>query len=212
MTFYLKSGGKMKERDYEKLLHINTEGHQHGFHKSLHYHRYEPTPYEYLEVFFSEYTLKSSDHVVDFGCGKGRLNFFIHYFFQATVTGIEFNELYYQDALKNRTNYSCKRTNSMEKIHFQLCKAEEYKIAPLDNRFYFFNPFSLQIFIKIINNILYSLEKNKRDVEIILYYPSDEYCLYLDNHPSFCMKQEILLHKTRQNNRDKFLIYQAVEY
>lgn len=178
----------MKEKDYEKLLHINTEGHQQGFHKSLHYHRYEPTPYAYLELLFSEYTLRSSDHVVDFGCGKGRLNFFIHHFFQAAVTGIEFNELYYQDALKNRTTYSCNRINSMEKIHFQLCKAEEYEIAPLDNRFYFFNPFSIQIFIKIINNILYSLEKNKRDAEIILYYPSDEYCLYLDNHPSFFYK------------------------
>ncbi|GKU84476.1 class I SAM-dependent methyltransferase [Niallia sp. NCCP-28] len=199
----------MKEKDYEKLLHINTEGYQQGFHKSLHYHRYEPTPYKYLEVLFSEYTLKSSDHVVDFGCGKGRLNFFIHYFFQATVTGVEFNELYYQDALKNRINYSYKGKNSMGEIRFELCKAEEYEIAPLDNRFYFFNPFSIQIFIKIINNILYSLERNKRDIEIILYYPSDEYCLYLNNHPYFSVKQEIQLSKTRQSDREKFLIYQG---
>lgn len=197
----------MKEKNYEKLLRINTEGYQQGFHKSLHYHRYEPTPYEDLVALFSSYSLKNSDHVVDFGCGKGRLNFFIHHLFQATVTGVEFNESYYEDALKNRINYSSKRPHSFEKIHFQLCKAEEYEIASLDNRFYFFNPFSIQIFIKIINNILHSLEKNKRHAEIILYYPSDEYCLYLDNHPSFSFKQETLLGKTKKQQRNRFLIY-----
>ncbi|MEM5594730.1 hypothetical protein AAHH67_28690 [Niallia circulans] len=71
--------------NYDKLLHIETEEIQVGFHKSYHYHRYEPTPYEHLEQLFREFPLRETDYVVDFGCGKGRLNFYIHYVFQSTV-------------------------------------------------------------------------------------------------------------------------------
>ena len=62
--------------------------------------------------------------------------------------------------LKIQTNYLKKHKNSEDQIHFQCCLAEEYQINPSDNRFYFFNPFSIQIFMKIINNILISVEKS----------------------------------------------------
>ena len=95
----------MKEYYYDKLLNISTTGYQEGFNKSFHYHRYEPTPYSALEILFNQYKCKSSDRVVDFGCGKGRLNFYIHYFFHATVVGIEMNEIFYQEAIENLNRY-----------------------------------------------------------------------------------------------------------
>ncbi|MCL6574477.1 MAG: class I SAM-dependent methyltransferase, partial [Bacillus sp. (in: Bacteria)] len=144
----------MKEYYYDKLFNIKTSGDQEGINKSLHYHRYEATPYSALEELFSNYRLHSSDHFVDFGCGKGRLNFYIHHLFNAMVVGVEMNEAYYQKAVKNRISYLKKTNSGKDKIHFCCCLAEEYQIDPLDNRFYFFNPFSLQIFRKIINNIL----------------------------------------------------------
>ena len=202
----------MDDKYYDALLHVKTSGGQKGFSPSVHYHRYEPTPYEGLDALFLHYQLKETDRVVDFGCGKGRLLFYIHHHFGASVVGIEIDKSLYHEAVENRVRYFKKSGYQKGEIEIHHCAAQDYKINSLDNRFYFFNPFSLQIFIKILNNILYSLEKNKRNVEIILYYPSDEYCLYLDNHPSFCMKQEIMLFKTRQSSRDKFLIYQAVEY
>jgi cyclopropane fatty-acyl-phospholipid synthase-like methyltransferase len=85
----------MEDPNYDELLNIETEGNQRGYNKSFHYHRYEPTPYSALEKLFEEYELTSSDHIVDFGCGKGRLNFFIHHLFQASVTGIEMSEKLY---------------------------------------------------------------------------------------------------------------------
>lgn len=198
----------MKEYYYDKLLGIKTRGDQKGFNKSTHYHRYEPTPYNALEELFNHYQLKSSDQIVDFGCGKGRLNFFIHHLFNATVIGIEMNEDFYQEAMINHSNYLKKTNKSKDKVHFLCCFAEEYQIAPLDNRFYFFNPFSIQIFMKVINNILLSLEKTEREIELILYYPSEDYIYFLENHTSFELKGEIILpHVYEQNPNERFLIY-----
>ena len=69
--------------------------------------------------------------------------------------------------------------------------AEEYQIDPLDNRFYFFNPFSIQIFMKVINHILFSKEEFERDIEVILYYASDDYIFFLENDTAFELKQEV---------------------
>src|SRR4051794_33023931 len=101
----LHRSATMTEKYYEALLNIKTVGEQKGFLKSIHYHRYEPTPYRALETLFTKYDLKSSDRVVDFGCGKGRLNFYIHHVSSAAVVGIEMNEDFYKEAMKNRSNY-----------------------------------------------------------------------------------------------------------
>lgn len=202
----------MKDNLYDKLLNIKTTKSQQGFHKSFHYHRYEATPYEALETLISQYTFHKHDKIVDFGCGKGRLNFFLHDHCQAAVTGIEMNEEYYQEALVNRDRYLKKHANQKDKIQFYCCLAEEYIMAPEDNRFYFFNPFSLQIFIKVIQNILKSVEMYKREVELILYYPSEEYVYYLENQTVFELKQEIRLKELYpQNENERFLIYQLVQ-
>lgn len=202
----------MKEYYYEKLLNIKTSGDQQGFHKSLHYHRYEPTPYSALEELFQHYELKGSDRVVDFGCGKGRLSFYIHYFFHATVVGIEMDDSLYQEALVNLRSYTKKTKNRLGKIHFHCCLAEEYEINPLDNRFYFFNPFSIQVFRSIINNILVSVEKSKRDIEVILYYPSEEYIYFLENDTAFELKLEVHVPFVYKNNSNERLLVYRLEY
>lgn len=198
----------MKEQQYDQLLNTKTVGNQKGFHKSLHYHRYEPTPYQALEQLFQMYELKSGDRVVDFGCGKGRLNFYLYHHFHVNVVGIEMDETFYQEALENRQNYLKKYKNGSRKIHFQRCMAQEYEIHPSDNRFYFFNPFSLQVFIQVVNRILISVEEMEREVDLILYYPSDEYIYFLDTQTAFEMIQEVQLKgKYEQNSDERFLIY-----
>ncbi|AGK52300.1 methyltransferase [Bacillus sp. 1NLA3E] len=198
----------MNEQYYDELLNIITGGDQEGFNKSFHYHRYEPTPYSALEELFKQYELKSSDRVVDFGCGKGRLNFYINYLFNATVVGVEMNETFYQEAVENKDYYLEKFSDCEDKIHFQCCLAQEYQINPKDNRFYFFNPFSIQIFMNIINNILFSVEKTNREIELILYYVSEDYFYYLENQTAFELKQEVILPDLYdQNPYEKFLIY-----
>ncbi|WP_045522405.1 methyltransferase [Neobacillus niacini] len=198
----------MKEQNYDELLNISTGGDQKGYTKSFHYHRYEPTPYSALEKLFAQYELTSNDHIVDFGCGKGRLNFFIHYLFHASVVGIEMNETLYQEAVENQTSYLKKFKNAKDKIQFHCCLAEKYEINPLDNRFYFFNPFTIPIFWKIINNILVSVEKFKREVDVILYYPSEDYIYFLENNTLFELRKEVQLPGLYEHNQnERFLIY-----
>ncbi|MCP1122131.1 SAM-dependent methyltransferase [Bacillus sp. 3103sda1] len=198
----------MNEQYYDTVLNIKTVGEQKGFYESLHYHRYEPTPYYGLEQLFSKYELKSSDQIVDFGCGKGRLNFYIHHFYHASVVGIEMNETFYQEAMDNRDSYLKKVKKSKDKIHFHCCLAQEYEIDPLDNKFYFFNPFSVQVFMNVINNILLSVEKVEREVELVLYYPSEDYIYFLDNQTSFELKEEVILPGLyERNSNERFLIY-----
>nr|WP_233711310.1 methyltransferase domain-containing protein [Lederbergia citrisecunda] len=188
-------------------MNIKTEGEQKGFNQSFHYHRYEPTPYSGLDILFNHYELKKDDHVVDFGCGKGRLLFYIHHLYKSFVTGIEMNKDLYHDALENKKRY-IKQRSGKDNIHFQCCLAEEYEIHPQDNRFYFFNPFTIQIFMKVVNHILQSVEQFQRDVELILYYSSDDYIFYLENQTSFELKNEIIIPDLYQNNpHEKFLIY-----
>jgi SAM-dependent methyltransferase len=198
----------MKEQYYDELLNIKTIEEQDGFNESFHYHRYEPTPYSALEKLFNQYKLNNIDNVVDFGCGKGRLNFYINYLFDANVLGIEMNEEFYQEAIENRESFLKKTGNSKDKIQFQCCLAEQYQISPQDNKFYFFNPFSIQIFMSIVNNILRSVEKYEREIELILYYGSEDYLYFLEDQTVFVLKEEIILEGLYEDNpRERFLIY-----
>ena len=188
----------MDDMHYERLLNIKTTGEQQGFYESHHYNRYEATSYLALESLFKQYTLNSSDYIVDFGCGKGRLAFYINYYYNSSVTGIEMNN----------TNSLVNNLILREKINFLNIFAEDYKVLPSDNKFYFFNPFSLQLFIKVLNNILISVEQFPREIDLIFYYPSEEYIDYLENYTALTLKQEIPVHNLYLiDKRQKFSIY-----
>ena len=188
------------EQSFEKLLNISTSGNQKNFNEFIHYNRYEPTSYYVLEAILHNYPLLESDNIVDFGSGKGRLNFFLNYFFKCKVTGVEMNKYYYEEALEK--GHDC------SKISFVNCIAEDYEINSKENKFYFFNPFSVQIFIKVVTNIIYSVVDEYRPVDLILYYPSDDYIYYLENYTIFQLIKEIKLNKHyEQDNREKILVY-----
>lgn len=198
----------MDEHYYEKLFDIKTSGEQKIFNESLHYNRYEPTSYSALKILSDHYEITADDSIVDFGCGKGRLNFYLNHFFNSTVTGIEMNTFFFNEAINNKKNYIKKYKKDDSKINFLNCYAQEYSITPVDNKFYFFNPFSVQIFMKVIKNIMISVEKYERTVDIILYYPSDDYVYFLENNTPFILLNEITLPYLYENDpRHCFLIY-----
>lgn len=197
----------MDERQYDHDLNIHTAGIQQGFHDSFHYNRYEPTPYGLLEALFNNHRLSETDQLVDFGSGKGRLNFLVHHLFGAATTGVEMDQGLHQLACENLESYVQKRPAAKGRIRFTCTLAEQYRIHPRDNKFYFFNPFSVQIFISVINNILKSTERSPRAVELILFFPSDDYIGYLEHSTAFEQFREIELPGVEGDLRERFLIY-----
>ena len=205
-------GVSVIEQAYDRLLHIKTIGMQEGLIQSVHYNRYEATPYSALEELFNEYELKKTDGLVDFGCGKGRLPFYVHHRFKVSVTGVEMSGPLYQDALKNQKEYM-QRVKQMDGfIRFQRGLAEDYKVEPEENRFYFFNPFSIQIFMKVVDNILKSVEQSNRPVDIILYYPTAEYVHFLETTNLFDLFKDIKIPGLYEHNEnERFLIFRYGE-
>lgn len=199
----------MTEQNYENLLNIRTTGEKLWDKSIAHYHPYQATDYYALDLFLKFYNLEKTDNVVDFGCGKGRLIFYINYYFKCRVTGVEMDESYYKDCLKNKETYLSTHNTKSGDINFACCYAQDYEIKPAENKFYFFNPFSIQIFRKIIKNILTSLENYPRKVQLILYYPSEDYIYYLDNNTSFSLVDEVFLNEMYlKDANERFLIYE----
>ena len=201
----------MDEVAYDRQLNITTIGNQQGFTGSLHHNRYEPTPYELLDKLFENYSLSPNDRLVDVGCGKGRLNFYVHHSFGAETAGIEMNPVFYAEALENKKRYVKKHKGAEQSVEFYNCLAQEYPIAARDTIFYFFNPFSVQVFIAFINGILHSVETNPRSVEVILFFASQDYSDFLETRTVFELAEEIQLPDFHKDPRERFLIYRLPE-
>ena len=161
------------ENNWDKLLQIKTVGRDELGADEYH-HPYEPTPYRVLERLAGSGLLGKGDVVLDYGCGKGRVGFFLSYRTRAKTIGIEYDERIYQGALENQ-----RTTVSRIKPDFIFARAEEYEVPWSVNRCYFFNPFSVEILHKVMARILESWYENPREVFLFFYYPAGEYISYL---------------------------------
>ncbi len=197
----------MKESRIEKILRIETAKSETRMDKIKHYNRYEPTPYQALETLFKHYKVDENDFFVDFGSGKGRFSFFVNYFFNSSCTSVEVVEEFHKNALKNYESYIKKYPKGIDKLFYINGYAEKYEISNFENKFYFFNPFSVNIFIGIVNKIIKSLDLDNRRVDIILYYPSAEYLAYLEERTAFQHVMDLPLKGSEKDPREKFSVY-----
>ena len=162
-----------KENTWDKLLQIKTTGRDDSNSDQYHY-PYEPTPYSVLERLANSGFISKKDVVLDYGCGKGRVDFFLSYQTKANTIGIEYDERIYQSALDNQ-----KTAVSGARTEFVLERAEAYEVPSKVNRYYFFNPFSVELLRKVMARIIESYYENPREVFLFFYYPSEEYISYL---------------------------------
>lgn len=201
----------MKESAIEKMLRIETSKSETRMDKVKQYNRYEPTPYVALEKLFNNYEIDYKDFFVDFGSGKGRFSFFVNYFFNSGCTSVEIVEEFHNKALKNYESYVKRNPKAVGKLFFVNSYAEKYEISKFENKFYFFDPFSVNIFMGIVNKIIKSVELNNREVDIILFYPSIDYITFLERKTAFEHIMDIYLDATTKNPREKFAIYRFGE-
>lgn len=161
------------ENTWDKLLQIKTTGRDDSNSDQYRY-PYEPTPYCVLERIANSGFIRKKDVVLDYGCGKGRVDFFLSYQTKANTIGIEYDERIYRNVLENQ-----KTVVSGAKTEFVLARAEEYEVPPEVNKCYFFNPFSVEILRKVMARIIESYYAQPREVFLFFYYPSEEYISYL---------------------------------
>ena len=162
-----------KELSWDKLLQIQTGGRD-DTNADQYHHPYEPTPYCVLERLAESGFFRETDTALDYGCGKGRVGFFLGYRTKTQTIGIEYDPRIHAGAEENR-----RTTISRVKPEFVLTRAEEYTVPPQVNRCYFFNPFSVEILHKVMARILESWYETPRDIFLFFYYPADEYMAYL---------------------------------
>ena len=164
---------KENEKTWDKLLQIKTTGRDDSNSDQYRY-PYEPTPYCVLERLANSGFIRKKDVILDYGCGKGRVDFFLSYQTKAKTIGIEYDERIYQGALNNQKN-----AVSGARTEFVLARAEEYEVSSEVNRYYFFNPFSVELLRKVMARIIESYYEKPREVFLFFYYPSEEYISYL---------------------------------
>ena len=161
------------ENTWDKLLQIKTSGRDDSNSDQYHY-PYEPTPYGVLERLANSGLIRKKDMLLDYGCGKGRVDFFLSYQTKAKSIGIEYDERIYRTALNNSST-----AVSRTRTEIVLARAESYKVPLEVNRCYFFNPFSVELLRKVMARILESYYEQPREILMFFYYPSEEYISYL---------------------------------
>lgn len=146
----------------DKLLRIKTTGRDDSKADQYRY-PYEPTPYSVLEQLANSGYIGKRNVLVDYGCGKGRVDFFLSYQTRCKSIGVEYDERIYASVIENQ-----KTAVSGNRTQFVLGKAEDYDIPKEADRFYFFNPFSVELLQKVMNKIQESYFKNPR--EMLLFF------------------------------------------
>lgn len=190
------------ENAWDLSLRINTIGRDEAGADQYH-HPYEPTPYCVLERLAESGFFSKDDVVLDYGCGKGRVGFFLSYRTKAKTIGIEYDDRIYAGAMENR-----KMANA--KAEFVLTRAEEYPVPPEVNRCYFFNPFSVEILHKVMARIMESYYEHPREIYLFFYYPSDNSLAYLMTVDELDFYDEIECDDlfAGQDSRERIMIFQ----
>lgn len=194
------------EQNWDRLLHVHTTGRDDSRSDQYRY-PYEPTPYSVLERLVNTGMIRKENTLLDYGCGKGRVDFFLTYQTRCHSIGVEYDDRIYEKAMENKQS-----AVSGERISFVLVNAEEYKVPEAVDRVYFFNPFSLEILRKTVARIIDSYYEHPREIQLFFYYPSDEYISYLMTVDEFLFLDEISCQDLFEENdpRERMVVFITV--
>ena len=192
------------ETRWDKLLHIQTMGRDDSNSDQYRY-PYEPTPYSVLERLSNTGYIRKNNTLLDYGCGKGRVDFFLSYQTRCRSIGIEYDERIYQKAVENKDKAVSGGRTSME-----LANAEIFAVPENADRMCFFNPFSVEILEKVMARILESYYQNPRAIQLFFYYLSDEYISYLMTIDELMFVDEISCNDLfpGQDPRERIVIFE----
>ena len=196
-----------QDNKWDKLLHIKTMGRDDSQSDQYRY-PYEPTPYSVLQRLANTGLIRKNNMLLDYGCGKGRVDFFLSYQTRCRCLGVEYDERIYEKVMENK-----KEAVSKERVSFSLANAEEFQLPEQIDRIYFFNPFSVEILRKVMARIMESYYEHPRQILCFFYYPSDEYISYLMTVDELEFLDEIDCQDLfdGKNPRERILVFQMGE-
>lgn len=201
-----KMNEEENENKWDKLLQIKTTGRDDTDSDTYRY-PYEPTPYCVLERLANSGLIRKGNTLIDYGCGKGRVDFFLSYQTRCKSIGIEYNKRIFARASENKeTAVSGVRTS------FECVDTCKYQVPENVDRIYFFNPFSIEILKEVMARILESYYSSMRQIKLLFYYPSDEYISYLMGVDELVFDDEIDCMDLFEGNnqREKIVIFETV--
>lgn len=197
---------EQKELQWDRLLKIRTSGRDDSNADQYHY-PYEPTPYSVLERLAGSGYIGKRNLVLDYGCGKGRVDFFLSSQTRCRSIGIEYDPRIYDGAVANQ-----KSAAAGQRTEFVLAAAETYQLPRDVDRCYFFHPFSVELLKKVISRIAESYYENPRRLLLFFYYPSDEYISCLMSFDYLMFLDEIDCRDLFEGNnyREKVMVFEFV--
>lgn len=192
------------EAEMDRKLMISTMGRDDSNADEYH-HPYEPTPYTVLRRLAESGYITGTSKVIDYGCGKGRVGFFLNYERGCRVTGVEYDETIFRQAAENQKHYVYKQG-----VEFVCQRAEVFEVGDADC-FYFFNPFSVEILMSVLGQVIESYYENLRNMRLFFYYPSDDYVGYLMTVPELTFLDEIDCRDLfdGKDERERILIFEV---
>lgn len=198
---------KNNETQWDKILKIRTSGRDDSRADQFHY-PYEPTPYSVLTRLAESGYINRKSVLIDYGCGKGRVGFYLNYELKCRTIGIEYDERLYARAMENKSTYVKERN-----VEFVCANAEDYEVEDADC-FYFFNPFSIEVMKSVMGQIIKSYYALPRNMLLFFYYPNDEYLSYLMSVDELMFVDEIDCRDLfdGDNTRERILIFEISDY
>ena len=173
------------EVELDRFLKIKTNGRDASNSNFINY-PYEATPYAVLQALANSEHIAKRDKIIDFGCGKGRVSFYLAYSRKVNMIGVEYDERLYNAAMENKKNCI-----SSSRVEFTCCNAKDFLIPEDVNKAYFFNPFSVEVLKDVIENIKKSKEIFSREFLLFFYYPSKDYLEFLNNNSEITFIEDI---------------------
>lgn len=145
--------------------------------------RYEPMRVGVIRTFLRRIlpVLDGNIDLVDFGCGKGRILFVASEFPIHRATGIEFAV---EIAALGRRNIEIFNERSGSTLPMEIITADAtcYAIQPTQNLFLFYNPFQVELYGQVLQNIEASLRTHPRRIAVALF--NSQYGNYTEMHSS----------------------------
>ena len=193
------------ETRWDKLLKIRTTGRDDSRSDQYRY-PYEPTPYSVLERLANSGYIRKKNVLLDYGCGKGRVELFMAYQTRCHAIGIEYDDRIFETACENKNSGI-----SGERTTFLLENAEHYQVPTEVDRVFFFNPFSIEILRKVIAAVTASCYENPRELLLFFYYPQNEYISYLMTVDELMFVDEIDCRDLfdGENPRERIVIFEV---